>query len=272
MRRVSSRSRFLYAIGSAFALGVFSANGYTQESDAEALAKAAQNPVASMISLPFQNNTNTNFGPQEKTQNVLNIQPVWPFSVGENWNLITRTIFPFISQPALSPNGERTQGLGDITFSGFISPKVPGRWIWGLGGIGLLPSGDKALTADKWGVGPAAVALTFKGPWVYGGLINNVWSVSGSGPNDVNLMTLQPFVNYNLPGARYFTFSPIINANWEADSGEQWTVPVGLGYGKIFKIGKLPVNGQISLYHNVVKPTFGPDWQLRVQLQFMFPK
>ncbi len=219
MRRVSSRSRFLYAIGSAFALGVFSANGYTQESDAEALAKAAQNPVASMISLPFQNNTNTNFGPQEKTQNVLNIQPVWPFSVGENWNLITRTIFPVISQPALSPNGERTQGLGDITFSGFISPKVPGRWIWGLGGIGLLPSGDKALTADKWGVGPAAVALTFKGPWVYGGLINNVWSVSGSGPNDVNLMTLQPFVNYNLPGARYFTFSPIINA--ELGSGWQ---------------------------------------------------
>jgi hypothetical protein len=85
-------------------------------------------------------------------------------------------------------------------------------------------------------------------------------------------MTLQPFVNYNLPGARYFTFSPIINANWEADSGEQWTVPVGLGYGKIFKIGKLPVNGQVSLYHNVVRPTFAPDWQLRVQLQFMFPK
>jgi hypothetical protein len=265
-----SRSQWISLVLSPILMAATLAHG--QEQDAEALAKAAQNPIASMISLPLQNNTNTNFGPQEKTQNVLNIQPVWPFSAGDSWNFITRTIVPVISQPALTPNGSRTQGLGDITFSGFLSPKVAGQWIWGVGGIALLPTGDKALTADKWGLGPAAVALTFKGPWVYGGLINNVWSVSGSGPNDVNLMTLQPFLNYNLPGARYFTFSPLMTANWEADSGEQWTVPVGLGYGKILKLGKLPVNGQISLYHNVVKPTFGPDWQLRVQLQFMFPK
>lgn len=263
--------KIVFAVA-AVAIVPMSAAVNAQEPSAEDLAKAAQNPIASMISLPFQNNTNTNFGPEEKTQNILNIQPVWPFSVGENWNLITRTILPVMSQPALTPNGERTSGLGDISFSGFLSPKVAGKWIWGAGGVALLPTGDTELTADKWGLGPSFVALTFDGAWVYGGLINNIWSVSGSGNNDVNLFTLQPFINYNLPGARYFTFAPIITANWEADSGEQWTVPLGLGYGKIFKLGKLPVNGSMSLYHNVARPTNQADWQLRLQLQFMFPR
>ena len=246
--------------------------GKADESSAADLAKAAQNPLASMISLPFQNNTNTKFGPLEKTQNILNIQPVWPIEWNDNWNFITRTIIPVISQPAKSATDSRKNGLGDISLTGLFSPKESGKWIWGAGPAVLLPIGDDALTRDKWGFGPSAVVLTMNGPWVYGGLISNIWSVSGSGPNDINSMTLQPFLNYNLPGGRYFTSSPVITANWEKDSGEQWTVPVGLGYGKIFKLGNAPVNGQISLYHNIEAPTDGPDWQLRLQLQFMFPK
>ena len=252
-----------------FAMG---ASAKADEVSTADLAKAAQNPLASMISLPFQNNTNTNFGPEEKTQNVLNIQPVWPIEWNDNWNLITRTIIPVISQPALTEGGSRESGLGDISFSGMFSPKQSNKWIWGLGAVALLPTGAEGLSQDKWGLGPTAVALTFNGPWVYGGLVNNIWSVSGSGPNDINSLTLQPFLNYNLPGGRYFTSSPLITANWEADSGQQWTVPLGLGYGQIFKLGKAPVNGQISLYHNIEAPTDGPDWQLRLQLQFMFPK
>ena len=251
---------------------VLASVGKADEPGAADLAKAAQNPLASMISLPFQNNTNTNVGPQEKAQNILNIQPVWPIEWNDNWNFITRTIIPVISQPALTASGSRENGLGDISFSGLFSPKESGKWIWGVGAVALFPTGADTLTQDKWGLGPTAVALTFNGPWVYGGLINNIWSVSGSGPNDINSLTLQPFINYNLPGGRYFTSSPLITANWEADSGEQWTVPVGLGYGKIFKLGNAPVNGQISLYHNVEKPTNGADWQLRLQLQFMFPR
>ena len=251
---------------------VLASVGKADEPGAADLAKAAQNPLASMISLPFQNNTNTNVGPQEKAQNILNIQPVWPIEWNHNWNFITRTIIPVISQPALTASGSRENGLGDISFSGWFSPKESGKWIWGVGAVALFPTGADTLTQDKWGLGPTAVALTFNGPWVYGGLINNIWSVSGSGPNDINSLTLQPFINYNLPGGRYFTSSPLITVNWEADSGEQWTVPVGLGYGKIFKLGNAPVNGQISLYHNVEKPTNGADWQLRLQLQFMFPK
>ena len=245
--------------------------GKAEETSTADLAKAAQNPLASMISLPFQNNTDTNVevGSEEKIQNTLNIQPVWPIEWNDNWNLITRTIIPLISKPT---EDSRENGLGDISFSGWFSPKESGKWVWGVGAVALLPTGADKLTADKWSLGPTAVALTFNGPWVYGGLINNIWSVSGSGLKDINMMTLQPFINYNLSGGRYFTSSPLITANWEADSGQQWTVPLGLGYGKIFKLGNAPVNGQISLYHNVEGPANGADWQLRLQLQFMFPK
>ena len=266
------RSRFCRAAVGVVVFLALAPVGKAEESGTADLAKAAQNPLASMISLPFQNNTNTNFGPEEETQNILNIQPVWPIEWNDNWNFITRTIVPVISQPAMSATDSRKNGLGDISFTGFFSPKESGKWIWGAGPVALLPTGADGLTQDKWGLGPTAVALTFNGPWVYGGLINNIWSVSGSGQKDINLMTLQPFINYNLPGGRYFTSSPLITANWEANSGEQWTVPLGLGYGKIFKLGNAPVNGQISLYHNVEAPTGQADWQLRLQLQFMFPK
>ncbi|HCK76363.1 MAG TPA: neuromedin U [Gammaproteobacteria bacterium] len=246
--------------------------GKADESSTADLAKAAQNPLASMISLPFQNNTNTNYGPEEKTQNILNIQPVWPIEWNDNWNFITRTIIPVESRPGMMAGDSRKNGIGDISFTGFFSPKESGKWIWGAGPVALLPTGSDDLTQDKWGLGPSAVVLTMNGPWVYGGLISNIWSVSGSGTSDINLMTLQPFINYNLPGGRYLTSSPVITANWEKDSGERWIVPMGLGYGKIFKLGKAPVNGQISLYRNVEVPTNGSDWQLRLQLQFMFPK
>jgi hypothetical protein len=118
----------------------------------EELAKAAQNPIASMISLPFQNNTNFEVGPKEKTQNVLNIQPVWPFSLNEEWNLITRTIVPVISQPDSIPGDGRTDGLGDINFTAFFVPTEPGKLIWGVGPVFLFPSAsDDVLGTEKWG-------------------------------------------------------------------------------------------------------------------------
>ena len=237
------------------------------------MAKAVQNPIASLIILPFQNNTNFNFGPQEKTQNVLNIQPVWPFALTENWNLITRTIVPVISQPALEPGQDRETGLGDTVFSAFFSPVNSGKFIWGVGPVFLLPTAtDDRLGQDKWGAGASVVFLTMPGRWVIGSLFNNIWSTGGSGANDVNFFTWQYFVNYNLDDGWYLTTAPIITANWEASSGNKWTVPFGGGFGKIFRVGKQPVNASLQAYYNVEKPTFGPDWQLRTVVQFMFPK
>lgn len=260
------------------ALIVLLAPVLAQAQSTEELARAAQNPVASLISVPFQNNTNFNVGPYEETQNILNIQPVIPFDFSEDWNLITRTIVPIISQPAFAPGQGRRNGLGDIQLSVFMSPKQPtaSGLIWGAGIVSQFDTASSdRLGAGVFGVGPSAVALKSIGPWVIGGLINNVWSVSeDDGRDDVSVMLIQPFINYNFPDkpGRYLTFAPIVTANWEADSSERWTIPLGLGIGQIMKFGKQPVNMQGSAYYNLEAPKYAADWQLRLQLQLMFPK
>ena len=88
------------------------------------------------------------------------------------------------------------------------------------------------------------------------------------------MLTMQPFVNYNFassPGT-YVAFSPIITSNWEAESGQQWTVPLGLALGQIMRIGQQPVNAQVGAYYNAIRPDVGPEWQLRFQIQFLFPR
>jgi len=237
--------------------------------DTEALAKATQNPVADLISVPLQNNFNFPVGPGDDLQWVCNIQPVWPINLNEDWNLITRTILPVIYQPSLAPGLDSEFGLGDTTFSAFLSPAKSGKLIWGAGPVILIPTSTAdVLGAGQWGLGPSAVALQMSGPWVYGALVNNVWSFEG----DVNSFLLQPFVNYNLPGGWYVGSAPIITANWKAPSGEEWTVPIGVQGGKITRLGKLPVNLQLGVFYNVERPAGGPDWNLRLQIQFLFPK
>ncbi len=239
----------------------------------EELAKEAQNPIANMISLPFQNNINTGIGPDDETQNILNIQPVYPLSLNDNWTVITRTILPVLSQPGVMTGDSRVNGLGDVNFSAFFSPSDSGAFTWGVGPAFVLPtSTDESLGPDKWSGGLAVIGLTMPGNWVVGAMLSNVWSFAGSGEHDVNFFTLQYFVNYNLPNGWYLTSSPIVTANWEADSDNQWTVPIGGGIGKIMKFGKQPVNIQAHAYNNIETPENGPDWQFRLQVQFLFPK
>jgi len=238
------------------------------------LAQAAQNPVGDLISLPFQNNTNFGFGPYDRTQNVLNIQPVVPISLSSKWNLITRTIFPVITQPDFFSESGSTTGLGDTNFTGFISPAQPGKFIWGIGPAIIIPTAtDESLGSGKWSAGPSVVGLTIQGPWVAGLLVSNVWSFAGQSDRaDVNFFLAQYFVNYNMNHGWYLVSAPIITSNNQASSGNQWIVPFGGGFGKIFRIGKQPMNFNTQAFYNAVKPDFGPDWQWRVQLQFMFPK
>lgn len=243
---------------------------------AEELAQLAQNPIANLISVPFQNNTNFNYGPFDGTQDILNIQPVIPITLNKDWNLITRTIFPLIWQPKLASGEGSTFGLGDTQFSAFFSPSNAKGWIWGVGAIAQLPTHtDNSLGNNNWGLGPTAVMLHLSqgDPWVYGMLINNVWSLgtSNNAP-DYNNGLIQPFLNYNFEGGTYITSAPIITADWTASSDNRWTVPLGAGIGHIFHLGQLPLNCQLSGYYNVVKPDYGADWQLRVQVQLMFPK
>ncbi len=246
------------------------------------LAKAAQNPVAAMISLPFQNNTLFGVGPDDDTANVLNIQPVIPFTVGD-WNIINRTIVPLIYLPDVTSglpelpegvSGGETFGLGDINHSVYFSPADSGPVIWGVGPSLTIPTAtDKQLGTQKWSAGPAAVALAQPGPWVVGTLVRQLWSFAGDGDRqDVSQLLIQPFVNYNMADGWYLVSAPIITANWEADSDDTWTVPVGGGFGKIFRIGNQPMNAQLQGFYNVERPQFGPEWIMRFQFQFLFPK
>lgn len=270
-------SILLIAVFTFFGIAVFTDTGRAEDraEDTAELAKAAQNPVASMISLPLQNNTNFNVGPGDDVQNVLNIQPVIPLKLSEDWNLITRTIVPVIYQPELvKGTGGSEFGLGDINLTLFLSPAKPGKIIWGAGPAFSLPTANETiLGTEKWSAGPSVVALKIQGPWVVGGLASNLWSFAGdSDRQDVNQFLFQYFINYNLPDGWYLSSAPIITANWEADSSDQWTVPLGGGGGKIFRIGKQPVNAQLQGFYNVVTPDNGPDWTLRFQFQFLFPK
>ncbi|MHC4265789.1 MAG: neuromedin U [Planctomycetota bacterium] len=242
------------------------------ENETEELQRAVQNPVAELISLPFQNNITFETGPKGRTQNILNIQPVIPFNLNEDWNLITRTIVPIINQPPLTDAQSRQRGVGNTQFSAFLSPTKSGKWLWGAGPNFEFPTNsDDMLGSDNWSAGPSLVVLTMEGPWVYGGLINQLWSYSGSDP-EVNKMLIQPFINYNMEDGWYLSSSPIITANWKADSSNQWTIPVGGGIGKIIRIGKLPVNVSTQVFYNVESPNSGGDWSARFQLQLLFPK
>jgi hypothetical protein len=261
------------AIGSAMALPLRAQENSGEEKSTEALAKAAQNPVANVVSVPFQFNSNFNVGPFHQPQGVLNIQPVIPITLNEDWNLITRVITPVIAQPRFSPTGGREFGLGDMNPTFFLSPAKPGEIIWGIGPTFLLPTAtDKNLGNSRWGAGPGVVVLTIKGPWVIGALANNIWSFASTGAGaNVNQFLVQPFVNYNFPHGWYLTSSPIITANWLA-KGAKWTVPVGGGFGRLFKVGDQPVNMQLAAYYNAVTPKGGANWQVRFTVQLMFPK
>jgi hypothetical protein len=248
------------------------------ENEAADLARAVQNPVANLISVPFQNNTNFDFGPRERTQNVLNIQPVIPFSLSDDWLMITRAIIPIVSQPSLFPGQDRKNGLGDILLTGFLSPSDQDLWIggkvlWGAGPAILLPTAtDNQIGPGQLGAGPSAVFIAMPGQWVIGSLFSQVWSFTGG--SDVDLFTWQYFVNYNLPKGWYLTSSPIITANWKNKSSDTWTVPVGGGFGRVFRVGSLPpMNTSLVAFYNVENPrNVGPDWTLRFTLQFLFPR
>src|SRR5215813_961546 len=243
---------------------------------AEELAKLAQNPVGNLISVPFQNNTNLNFGPEKGTQNILNIQPVIPIQVDKDWNVITRTILPVIHMPALGPDMGAKNGIGDLQLTAFLSPANPGEWIWGAGPIVQFPTNSNEELGNKnWGLGPSAVLLHIKhgDPWVYGALVNNVWSLTSNKQGGAyNNGLIQPFVNYNFPEGLYLTSAPIWTVDWKANGGQRWTIPLGGGIGKIFHFDKLPVNTQISAYYNFIRPDFAANWQIRAQVQLLFPK
>jgi hypothetical protein len=219
-------------------------------------------------------------GPSNRVQNVLNLQPVIPLNVGQNWNLIVRWITPIVYQPVVvqqeagSPIQSGFYGLGDMQPAFFLSPKR-GKLIWGAGPQLLLPTATNTryLGQGKFGLGPSAVVLVQPGKWTMGMLVNNVWSVAGqSARPDINQFLLQYFINYNLNKGWYLTWQPTLTANWQMTNGGRWVVPFGGGVGRIMRLGSQPANLTAQFYVNAVHPPGASPWSLRLQIAFLFPK
>lgn len=233
------------------------------------LSQEAANPIANLVSIPLQNNTDFGLGPYDRNSNVLNIQPVVPLAEGR-W--VTRTIFPIVRIPDLgSESGTISTGLGDILLTAFWVPSG-GSTMWGVGPVLEFPSGGEKRGTQKWSAGPSGVILAQPGNWTLGALANQVWSFAGdSDRTDVSRGLLQYFIVYQLGDGWYVNSAPIITVNWKAPDGQKWKVPFGAGGGKLLFLGKLPVNVQSQAYWFAEKPDVGPDWQLRVQVQLLLP-
>jgi hypothetical protein len=271
----TSHQQSLIAAACLAALAIASADAWAQQSEEE-IAKAAQNPVAAMISLPLQYNYDQNIGPLEDGhKSYINVQPVIPFSLNEDWNLISRTIVPVIWQSDLFPGAGSQSGIGDTTASLFFSPKKPtsGGWIWGVGPVFYLPTAsDDLLGADKWGAGPTAVFLKQEHGFTYGALMNHIWSVGGDSDRaDISNTFLQPFFSYTTKTHTTFAVNTESSYNWET---ENWSVPIDLLVKQLVKVGEQRLQLTAGARYWADSPdNIGPQgWGARFEVSFLFPK
>lgn len=239
--------------------------------DATELAKKTQNPVGDLVTLPFQINFNTGGGLVDGTFFNVNFQPVIPFKLTDNWSAISRTILPINSLPG--PDGQQISGFGDTQEQFFITPAKPGKIIWGIGPILSMPTATApSLRTGTWAAGPTAVVVKMTGPWVLGGLISQAWPMSDvGGEPKTDLFTLQPFINYNFSKGYALSFSPIITANWDAPSGQEWTVPLGLGITRTVVFNRRPMNIGAQYYYNVEHPDAAAGQTLRFIVALLYP-
>jgi hypothetical protein len=275
-RRIAALALVSFALTTASVLAPAQAGGD--------LRAATQNPISSMISLPFKFSFDN--GADNGDANMLSIQPVIPVTVGD-WNLVNRLIIPLVDAPGGVPGlannpgigdpgkTSRTSGLGDINYSLFFNPlETKGSVIWGVGGSVTMPTAsDDRLGSGKWSVGPTAVALT-QPQWGSVGILGrHLWSVGGdSDRRNVSQSLVEPFVNYNLDNGWYLISDSVITYDWKIKSGDKMTLPLGGGVGKIFKVGEQAMNARVEAYANVVRPDGAPDWTIGGTIQFLFPK
>jgi hypothetical protein len=246
----------------------------------EETAKQLNNPISSVWNIVVQNNYTLFKGDISSSHRgrwLTNLQPVMPLPLTPKLNLIARPIVPFVSAPVPRPDGgfDREGGLGDIAFQAFLSPSSSRGFTWGVGPLFQFPSAtDDALGSEKWSAGPALVGLNVSKNWVIGGLVTHAQSFAGDDDrDDVSVTSFQYFATRILPNQWQVGLgSPTITANWEADSDDRWTLPIGLGVGKTIRIGKMPFQMSFETSYAVVHPdTFGERWNFRLILKPVLP-
>jgi hypothetical protein len=238
-------------------------------SEHEDLAKKLQNPFADLITFPFQNITSFGVGPDDGHGNVLNLQPVVPVPIDEDWNLLMRPILPvsYTSVP------ESEFGLGDLNLEPFLSPRKAGPVEWGVGVIVGAPTATGSyLGTGKWTAGPSFALFALRGHWALSLIVNQQWSYAGDGDRDpVSLFQLQPSLSYILRKGWAIVCGPLISADWTGAKGQKWTVPVGVGVGKVFSVGGQKVNLQLEAYSNAIRPDSGPKGMVLLTATLLFP-
>lgn len=268
----------LVPVGSALAQQAAGEGTQTGGQSAQELANKLANPVSDLVSVPLQFNWENGVGPDDGLRMVMNFQPVLPMKVSPDWNVIGRFILPVVSQPALVEGGPTSFGTGDIVLSAFLSPSASTQLTWGVGPVLALPTTTNPfLGAGKWSIGPTAVVLKQRGPWTYGALVNHLWSYASVSQSarerpDVNATFLQPFLAYATPAGVTYAINTESTANWEAESGERWTVPINLQVTKLVRFGPFPFSMGMAGGVYATAPEGGPHWKLRAVFVLLLPQ
>lgn len=267
------RAPFLLPVFTLIIGAIWSTNTFAQSTDSQDLAKQLSNPVASLISVPLQYNLDKELGAlDDGSRTTINLQPVVPFSLNDDWNLISRTIIPYISQDDVTGPSQSQSGVGDVVQSFFLSPKAPtdGGWIWGAGPVIYLPLGSDNFSANQWGLGVTGVALRQQNGWTYGALANHIWGIDPDvGDDAISSTFIQPFVSYTTPTAWTFALNTESTYDWNT---EEWSVPVNLTASKLLKLGDQPVSVGVGIRHWADSPNGGPEGTAyRLFMTFLFP-
>ncbi|MEJ2006419.1 MAG: hypothetical protein P8X57_15990 [Cyclobacteriaceae bacterium] len=237
------------------------------QDDAAELAKKLANPIASLISVPLQNNTDFGIGSLEGTRNTLNIQPVIPVRLSENLNLITRVVLPVVRQSNITGPGEVQNGLADAVVSAFFSPSNSSL-TWGVGPAFLVPVGSDNFSFDQFGVGPTGVILNQSGGFTYGGLFNQIWGLSGD-ETDFSQLFLQPFLVYNWASGAGVGGNLEYTRNWSSDTDVLWLNPTVSG---VTSLGNQKIQMVLGPRFNLAAPENAKSkWGIRAVLIFIFP-
>jgi hypothetical protein len=241
--------------------------------DMAEVAKKLNNPAASLISVPLQSNFDFGAGPDgDGFQYKLNVQPVIPIPLGEDWKIISRTIIPFIYQEDVIGRNSQ-EGLGDMNMTLWLTPAGDrgGKPIIGIGPVLQFPTAtDDLLGSEKWGIGPSVIFVHQAHGWTAGALANHIWSVAGEDSRqDLSITSLQPFLNYTTPKHTTFGFNSEANYDWE---NEQWTIPLNIFVTQLVKIGRMPLSFQLGARYYAEAPEQGPEWGLRFSVTLVFPE